>query len=156
MDPFAPVTVREFRKIYPEFAGVGDGAIAFRLNLCMKKQNKQAWQQYWREAVILDTAHRLALRYNITAGAVANGIRNPNAVGFATSLSASPGSLSQSATVPAWMTGEDELDSFYGQTLYGQEYLVLLIEVIPPVDVVISPQIHRERAVTPGYRSIIS
>ena len=157
LDPYAPVTVAEFLAIFPEFAGVPVPAIQFQLDLSMKKQNKREWGQYWREAVLLETAHALALRFNIAAAAAAAGINNPTAIGFATSMSASPGSLSQSAQMPAWMTGDDELDSYYGRTFFGQQYLVLLIQVIGAGKVVVSPQVGM-RGPNPleGYRSITS
>lgn len=156
-NPYAPITVTEFLAIFPEFTSVAEPAIQFQLGLSMKKQNKLEWGQYWREAVLLETAHALAIRFNIAAAAAAEGINNPNAVGFATSMSASPGGLSQSAQMPAWMTGDDKLDSYYGRTFYGQQYLVLIIQVIGAGKVVVSPQIG-VRGPNPlaGYRRITS
>ena len=156
-DSNTPVTMIEFQGIFPEFATVPEPAIQFQLDLSMKKQNRVEWEQYWREAVMLEAAHNLALRFNVSAEAAAAHINNPTAVGFATSMSASPGGLSQSAQMPGWMTGDDELDSYYGRTFFGQQYLILLIQVIGAGKVVFSPQIGR-RGPNPleGYRSITS
>lgn len=138
----AGVTVAQFRKIFPEFAEVSNEAIGFEINLGEKKQNRATWGQYWKEAVMLSVAHSLALRFNVAGGAADAGMNNPNAgIGFTTSRSASPSSLSEGSQMPAWMTGDDILDSYYGRTMYGQRYLVLMIEVIPAGAAVISPQV---------------
>lgn len=155
-NPYAPVTAADFLGPFEEFGGIKEAAIQFQLDLSNMKQKKAEWKQYWRFAVMLETAHELAVQYDVSAACAALGKQDPYGVGFATSTSASPSSLSQSNAIPAWMTGDSEVDSNYGRTLYGQRYLALLNQVISPVDVVISPQISSQAVLGPGYRSITS
>lgn len=137
-DNFAPVTVAEFLEHFPEFGDVPPAAVQFQLNLAMKSQNTTEWGCYWREAVQLMTAHVLALKYNIADKATELGRMNPYMTGFATSQSASPGSLSFSSQLPAGALGDDPFISWMYRTAYGQEWLALLVMVIPPCSVVLS------------------
>lgn len=156
-DPHAPVTPEEFLELFPEFRDVPLPVVKNELDASMTKQNKREWGQYWREAVMKKAAHELAIRFKIAAAAADAGANNPAAIGFSTAKSASPGGLSESAQMPAWMTGDDVLDSYYGRTFFGQQYLVLLIEVISPAKAVLSPLIGM-RGPNPvsGYRSMTS
>lgn len=155
-NPFAPVTVPDFLAVFKEFAGIDESALQFQLDLSNMKQNKQAWDRYWRFAVMLESAHELAVLYDVSGAAEENGKNDPKGVGYTTSVSASPSSLSQSESIPAWMTGDDAVDSYYGRTLYGQRYLALMNQVISPAGVVISPQISAQAALGRGYRSLTS
>lgn len=152
---FSPVTPKEFVKIFPEFKGIAIPAITFQLELSMQKNNQTVWGEYWRFAVILETAHELAVQYNIVAGLAEAGKNGMTSTGFVSSESVGPSSMSRSTQAPSWMTGDDVLDSYYGRTWYGQRYLGLLIVAIPPGKVVMSPPITRQGTMTrPGYRSV--
>jgi hypothetical protein len=137
---FAPVTVEEFLAVFGEFGDVPQAAVQFRLDLAMK-QDKAEWGDYWRQAVMLMAAHALALRFNLSEKAAESGRMNPYMTGLATSQSASPSSLSQSFQLPAGALGDDPFTVWMYRTAYGQEWLALLIMVIPPGGVVRSPPI---------------
>lgn len=132
----APVTIEEFLAEFPEFSALPSAVVEAQLNRAMRAMNKAEWADFWRDAVKLLAAHTLATRYNISARAAELGKRSAYSAGFATSQSASPGRLSVSKQLPAWMTGDDPFVSWMAATDYGQEWLALLVMVIPPVGVV--------------------
>lgn len=140
-NPHAPVTVEEFLESFPVFVSIPSGAVRFQVELANMEQSQSAWGLYWRYAVMLSVAHALATLYDISAAADKEGLLDPNDAGVATSVSAGHGSLSIGSSAPAWMTGDDVLDSEYGRTWWGRQYLMLLIKHIPAGRVVISPQI---------------
>ncbi len=135
------VQPEELLAAFPEFGEVPVEAVRFQLALAAKKQSRAAWGGYWRFAVILAAAHELSLSYDVAAGLAGAGKKDAATVGFTTAVSAAPGSLSESMAFPAWMTGDDVIDSHYGRSAYGRQYLLMLIEVVPGGSLVVSPQI---------------
>lgn len=135
----SPVTYEEFIEGFPEFADIAEGAVKRQLDLSNMTLSRPAWGKWWRHAVELFTAHYLALRFNLAAALVENGMRSPTAVGITTSQSANTTGLSESSTLNGLATSADAIEADFARTTYGLEYLSLLKMVVSPTSVVYSP-----------------
>lgn len=135
-----PLTYDEFKAWYPEFADVPQGAVENQLDLSNMTLAYSAWGKWWRQAVGLFTAHYLALRFDISNGLAANGVKSPlGTIGVVTNKSANTSSLSEGSTVSGLVTSSDPIEADFGRTEYGLRYLSLLEMVVPTGNIIKSP-----------------
>ena len=137
-----PLTYSDFIGEYPEFTSVAQAAVERRLLTTSNYLSEDAWGAFWLEAAFLFTAHKLALRFNISAAVFAAGMRSANSsIKTVTSQSASPDTLSESSVVSELVTSSDPFKADLARTSYGLEFLALMNTVISPANVVVSPRI---------------
>jgi len=130
--------VSMFIQEYPEFEEVNEGAI---LSVGKREDcilSDTAWGYLRCHALFLRTAHRLALRFNISKGYKDNGMRNQATSGMTTSKSASNASLSESSQLNSFAQSDNPIWADFGRTEYGLEYLHLLEETMPEGNVILS------------------
>ena len=127
-----------FLQEYPEFAEISEGAI---LSVGKREDyilSDTAWGCLRCHALFLRTAHRLALRFNLSKQYSKDGMRNQSASGIVTSKSASNASLSESSQLNSFALSDNPIWADFGRTEYGLEYLHLLEETMPEGNVILS------------------
>lgn len=130
--------INVFLKEYPEFVQINPCAIVSTGTREDDIVSDSSFGELREHAVFLRTAHRLALRFNITKQYQINGMRNGASSGQVTSKSASNASLSESTELNAFVRSDNPLWADFGRTIYGLEYLSLLEETMPYSKVVYS------------------
>ena len=137
-----PLTYSDFIAEYPELAGVAQAVVERRLLATSNYLSEDVWGDFWLEAGFLFTAHKLALRFNISADVFTAGMRSANStIKTVTSQSASPDTLSESSVVSELVTSKDPFTADLARTNYGLEFLALMHTVVSPANVVVSPRI---------------
>ena len=130
--------VSMFLQEYPEFAKIDEGAI---LSVGKREDyilSDTAWGCLRCHAMFLRTAHRLALRFNVSKEYSKDGMRNQASSGIVTSKSASNASLSESSQLNSFTQSENPIWADFGRTEYGIEYLHLHEETMPEGNVILS------------------
>lgn len=130
--------VNVFLTEYPEFIQVNHCAIVKTGEREDDIVSDTSFGDLRQHAVFLRTAHRLALRFNISNQYKINGMRNGSSSGITTSKSASNASLSESTELNSFVRSDNPLWADFGRTSYGLEYLSLLEETMPYSKVVYS------------------
>ena len=108
---------------YPGFLGTPLPAIQLQLNMATALLAPSAWGDYYSQAVLLDTAHNLAL---MEIAASSNGAFQA-AVGTVNSVSGAGISTSFNA---AQVDSKSYREQWYSKTVYGQQLLRLWNMVI--------------------------
>jgi hypothetical protein len=135
-------TYAEFIALYPEFTSISSPAVSAILVRESTLLSETNWDKFWYHAICLMTAHRLALRFNISSAVSAAGMRSPlSSIQTVNNRSASPDSLSESSATSSLITGENAFNADLARTEYGLEFLSLMQTVISPVDVIVSSDI---------------
>ena len=125
MSNVAP-TYDEFIEEFPAFAAMDEVRITSALSLSALFLSDSAWGSFYSDAVGLDAAHNLALldtaKKNPSAAfqGAAGPVSSVSAAGVSTSFN--------SADVKAG----SKADSWYSKTVYGQLFLRLRDNAIPP------------------------
>ena len=125
MSNIAP-TSDEFIEEFPAFAAMDDDKIELALSFSARLLSVSAWGSFYSDAVGLDAAHSLAVMDTAK--------KNPSAAfqgaaGPVSSVSAAGVSTSFNS---ADVTAGSKADSWYSKTVYGQLFLRLRDNVIPP------------------------
>lgn len=129
-----------FIDAYPEFGDVPQSAIERQIDLSNLTLLESAWGKWYSHALMLFTAHYLAVRYNISAKLAELGLRSPvSSIGTVTNKSANTSGLSEGSATSQLITSANPIEADLARTEYGLEYLHLLKIVIPPGRVVYSP-----------------
>jgi hypothetical protein len=139
-----PITYAVFIDEYPEFYGLPSTAVGRLLTVASSMLSETTWGDFWSHACSLLVAHRLCLRFNISAAIKSSGMNSPLAsIQTVNNRSASPDSLSESSVTSALITGEDPFTADLARTEYGLEFISLMRMVISPCDIVNSERISR-------------
>jgi len=123
MSAIAP-TYEEFIVLYPAFESTDEVLVEAALSLSERLLDVSSWEDFFSDAVGLDTAHNLtldALANTSTMGgfkAAAGVISSVSAAGVSTSFAA-----------PDMVQGS-KTDSWYSKTVYGQKFLLLRDNVL--------------------------
>lgn len=129
----------QFLEEYPEFSGVPRDAAASAVAVALHASRGVAGEPCRQLLAGLLAAHRLAVRFDITAAATECGLRNPyETVSAGGSVSASVSSLSVGKTAAAFQIGNDPFLVDLGRTAYGLDYLAALERCVPGVMTVLS------------------
>ena len=117
-------TTSDFIVLYPAFAAVSAGQISAQLSLSSRLLSKDAWGDFYSDAIGLDTAHNLAIaqQTNVGSGALqmaAGPISSVSVAGISTSF----------ATMN--VDGKSKSDLWYSKTAFGQQFLRLRDTVMP-------------------------
>ena len=114
-------TYAEFIVLYPEFAATAQAVIEARLSFSARLLDVAAWKDFFSDAVGLDAAHHLALQQS--------GMGAQGAIGPISSVSAA--GVSTSFNSPS-VESKNKSEVWYMKTGYGQQFLLLRGQVIPP------------------------
>lgn len=118
-------TYEEFIASFPAFADTDETVVELQLSLSIRLLDQDAWEDFYSDAVGLDTAHNLTL--SLLSSNNANGALQ----GTSGPITSSSGAgLSISYASPEW-NKESMSDSWYIKTTYGQLFMQLRNRVFP-------------------------
>lgn len=136
----APLQYSTFLEWFPEFEQVPQSAGTFRLDLSNTLLDAAVWGKFYQRASALFTAHYLWMRYNVSAGITANGLRSPSStIGVTTNKSANTSGLSEGSAYSGLITSDNPILADLARSEYGLEFLNLLYTWIPACGIVWSP-----------------
>jgi len=120
------ITYADFIEKFPAFSSLTEAEVTRQLNFSSRLLDSSAWNDFYQDAVYLDTAHTLSIRTLANNGGTGGG--QQAGVGQITSASVA----GMSTSFAQLNTGEGNYTvDWYSKTSYGQEFLRLQSIIIP-------------------------
>ena len=143
-----------FIAVFPEFTSIGATTVTFVGDFADEFLSKGAWGKWHTRAVWLLTAHKLALRYDVSPALAAIGMNQQSAQTIPLARKASTSSLSESGMASSLAKSDSAWLYDLSRTNYGIDLLELIELLMPAAQVVYSPPLINLRLYGNRYFSL--